>query len=54
MVRAFQAGDAEEAPLFIGQDAGLIDAIVPAAELVARLVAEAEAALSRAAAAIGP
>ncbi len=53
MVRAFQDGDAEEAPLFIGQDAGLIDAIVPAAELVARMVAEAEAALSRAAAAIG-
>jgi len=54
MVHAFQAGDAEGAPLFIGQDAGLIDAIVPAAELVARMVAEAEAALSRAAAAIGP
>lgn len=54
MVRAFQAGDAEEAPLFIGQDAGLIDAIVPAAELVARMVAEAAAALSRAAAAIRP
>lgn len=54
MVRAFQAGDAEEAPLFIGQDAGLIDAIVPAAELVARMVAEAAAALSRAAADIRP
>ena len=53
MVRAFQDGDAEGAPLFIGQDAGLIDAIVPAAELVERMVAEAEAALSRAAAAIG-
>jgi len=53
MVRAFQDGDAEGAPLFIGQDAGLIDAIVPAAELVARMVAEAEAALTRAAAAIG-
>jgi NAD(P)H-dependent flavin oxidoreductase YrpB (nitropropane dioxygenase family) len=52
MVRAFQAGDAEGAPLFIGQDAGLIDAIVPAAELVTRLAAEAEAALSSAAAAI--
>src|SRR6266511_1847271 len=53
MVRAFQAGDAEGAPLFIGQDAGVIDAIVPAAELVTRMVAEAEAALSRVAAAIG-
>jgi NAD(P)H-dependent flavin oxidoreductase YrpB (nitropropane dioxygenase family) len=52
MVRAFQAGDAAGAPLFIGQDAGLIDAIVPAAEIVQRMVAEAEAVLSRAAAMI--
>ncbi len=47
MVRAFQTGDADGAPLFIGQDAGLIDAIVPAAEIVSRMVTEAEAALSR-------
>ena len=50
MVRAFQSGDADGAPLFIGQDAGLIDAIVPAAEIVRRMVADAEAALRRAAA----
>jgi NAD(P)H-dependent flavin oxidoreductase YrpB (nitropropane dioxygenase family) len=52
MVKAFQSGDAEGAPLFIGQDAGLIEAIVPAAEIVKRMVADAEATLSRAAAAI--
>jgi NAD(P)H-dependent flavin oxidoreductase YrpB (nitropropane dioxygenase family) len=50
MVRAFQAGDIDGAPLFIGQDAGMIDAIVPAAEIVRRMVADAEAALRRAAA----
>jgi NAD(P)H-dependent flavin oxidoreductase YrpB (nitropropane dioxygenase family) len=48
MVAAFQSGDATYAPLFIGQDAGLIDSIVPAAEVVRRLVADAEAALRRA------
>jgi NAD(P)H-dependent flavin oxidoreductase YrpB (nitropropane dioxygenase family) len=47
MLAAFQAGDASYAPLFIGQDAGLIDSIVPAADLVRRLVADAEAALHR-------
>lgn len=47
MVRAFQSGDADGAPLFIGQDAGLIDAILPAAEIVRRMVADAEAALRR-------
>ncbi len=50
MTAAFKAGDASSAPLFIGQDAGLIDSIEPAADLVARLVADAEAALQRAAA----
>ena len=50
MVAAFQSGDASYAPLFIGQDAGLIDSILPAAEIVHRLVADAEAALARAAA----
>jgi NAD(P)H-dependent flavin oxidoreductase YrpB (nitropropane dioxygenase family) len=49
MVRAFQSGDADGAPLFIGQDAGLIDAILPAAEIVRRMVADAEAALRRSA-----
>ena len=50
MVAAFQAGDVSYAPLFIGQDAGLIESIVPAADLVRRLVADAEAALRRASA----
>ena len=49
MRRASEAGDADWAPLFIGQDAGLIDEILPAEEVVRRLVAEAEAALRRAA-----
>jgi NAD(P)H-dependent flavin oxidoreductase YrpB (nitropropane dioxygenase family) len=52
MVAAFKSGDASLAPLFIGQDAGLIDSILPAGELVHQLVADAEAALRRAA--IGP
>ncbi len=39
---ARQAGDVENAPLLIGQDAGLIDSVVPAAEVVRRMVAEAE------------
>jgi hypothetical protein len=39
---ARQAGDVEEAPLSFGQDAGLIDDIAPAAELVTRIVGEAE------------
>ena len=47
MVAAFQAGDASYAPLFIGQDAGLIDSIEPAAEILRRMVADAEAALRR-------
>lgn len=36
------AGDAEQAPLLVGQDAGLIDTLLPAAEVVQRLVAQAE------------
>jgi nitronate monooxygenase/enoyl-[acyl-carrier protein] reductase II len=40
--RAMGAGDAEEAVLLIGQDAGLIDAILPAREVVWRMAAEAE------------
>lgn len=39
---ARKAGDTEEAPLSFGQDAGLIDAIRPAGEIVRRIVAEAE------------
>lgn len=36
------AGDADEAPLTMGQDAGLIHDIPPAAKIVARIAAEAE------------
>lgn len=43
--RAREAGDADNAVLFIGQDAGLIHDLPPAATLVERLVAEAEALL---------
>lgn len=39
---ARQAGDADNAVLFIGQDAGLIHDIPPAGEIVERIVAEAE------------
>jgi len=49
MVAAFKAGDVSYAPLFIGQDAGLIDSILPAGEIVRRVVADARAALARAA-----
>jgi NAD(P)H-dependent flavin oxidoreductase YrpB (nitropropane dioxygenase family) len=42
VLKARRAGDADNAPLFIGQDAGLIDSIRPAAEIVETMVAEAE------------
>jgi NAD(P)H-dependent flavin oxidoreductase YrpB (nitropropane dioxygenase family) len=42
LLAARQAGNAEQASLLIGQDAGLIDAIVPAAEVIQRMVAQAE------------
>jgi nitronate monooxygenase len=37
------AGDVEHTPLLFGQDAGLIDAIEPAGEVIARLIREAYA-----------
>ena len=40
--QAWAAGDAENASLLIGQDAGLIHDLPPAGELVERMVAEAE------------
>lgn len=43
--RARETGDADNASLLIGQDAGLIHDIPPAGELVERIVAEAEALL---------
>jgi NAD(P)H-dependent flavin oxidoreductase YrpB (nitropropane dioxygenase family) len=45
VVAARDAGDCDEATLSWGQDAGLIHDIVPAAEVVARIVTEAEAIL---------
>ncbi len=45
MQRALETGDADNASLLIGQDAGLIHDIPPAAEIVERIVADAEALL---------
>ena len=50
MRRAYAEGDRDGAPLFYGQDAGLIDALEPAGRLVERLAAEAESILGRLAA----
>ena len=36
------AGDAESVPLFVGQDAGLIDSVLPTGEVIRRMVEEAE------------
>ncbi|HEY7111982.1 MAG TPA: nitronate monooxygenase [Thermoanaerobaculia bacterium] len=47
MRRAAEEGDRAYAPLFLGQDAGLIEAIEPAGEIVRRVVAEAEEILRR-------
>ena len=43
--RALETGDADNASLLIGQDAGLIHDIPSAAEIVERIVADAEALL---------
>jgi NAD(P)H-dependent flavin oxidoreductase YrpB (nitropropane dioxygenase family) len=40
--RARATGDVEHSVILIGQDAGLIDSIVPAGEVIQRMVAEAE------------
>jgi NAD(P)H-dependent flavin oxidoreductase YrpB (nitropropane dioxygenase family) len=45
--QARDAGDVDNGALLIGQDAGLIDHIEPAGEIVQRLVREAEELLSR-------
>ena len=42
LMRARTAGDIDNAPLLVGQDAGLIDDIPPAGDLIERIVAEAE------------
>jgi nitronate monooxygenase/enoyl-[acyl-carrier protein] reductase II len=52
VVQALKAGGGEDLIPFTGQSAGLVRDIVPAADLVARLVAEAEQALRRSSAAI--
>jgi enoyl-[acyl-carrier protein] reductase II len=44
--RARELGDVDNGALLIGQDAGLIDAVEPAGEIVARVVREAEALLT--------
>ena len=44
---AQKSGNADEAPLFIGQDAGLIHEIPTAAEIVSRIVREAEQILTQ-------
>jgi len=46
ILAAREAGDAEEAYLLIGQDAGLVDDIPPAGDIVRRIAAEAEEILS--------
>jgi NAD(P)H-dependent flavin oxidoreductase YrpB (nitropropane dioxygenase family) len=40
------AGDAERTPLRFGQDAGLIDAIEPAADIIARMVRDAHSVIT--------
>ena len=42
LLAARQAGDADHAALLVGQDAGLIDSVIPAAEVIQRMVADAE------------
>ncbi len=37
-----RAGDLDKAPILFGQDAGLIDSLKPAGEIIEGLVAEAE------------
>jgi len=44
---ARKSGDIEEGPLSMGQDAGLIHDIPPAAEIVTRIAQEAEEILTR-------
>jgi NAD(P)H-dependent flavin oxidoreductase YrpB (nitropropane dioxygenase family) len=42
VLEARRAGDADNASLLIGQDAGLIDSIAPAGEIIETMVAQAE------------
>jgi nitronate monooxygenase/enoyl-[acyl-carrier protein] reductase II len=54
LLAAVAAGGGHDLLPFAGQSAGLVHDVVPAAELVVRLVAEAEAALGAAAGAVTP
>jgi NAD(P)H-dependent flavin oxidoreductase YrpB (nitropropane dioxygenase family) len=47
LLRAVAEGNADEAALFMGQDAGLIESIEPAGEIVERIVREADEILER-------
>jgi NAD(P)H-dependent flavin oxidoreductase YrpB (nitropropane dioxygenase family) len=47
IVEARKRGDTDEAPLSMGQDAGLIREVLPAGEIVRRIAAEAEVILSK-------
>jgi NAD(P)H-dependent flavin oxidoreductase YrpB (nitropropane dioxygenase family) len=42
-IEAARAGDADNAPLLYGQDAGLIDSVKPVAEIIASIVKDADA-----------
>jgi nitronate monooxygenase/enoyl-[acyl-carrier protein] reductase II len=48
MIAAILAGDGHEYTPFAGQSVGLIDDILPAAEIIRRTVGEAQNALARA------
>ena len=41
-VAAFQAANADDGLMWIGQSAGLVDSVEPAGDVVRRIVAEAE------------
>ncbi|MCH8884869.1 MAG: hypothetical protein IIA41_15425, partial [SAR324 cluster bacterium] len=47
VTRARLEGDIDEAPLWFGQDAGLIDRVEPVAAVMERMVSEAEALLGK-------
>ncbi len=47
ILAARKAGDVDEAPLSMGQDAGLINDVLPAGEIVRRIAADAEAILAK-------
>ena len=46
VAQARKNGDPEEAPLFIGQDAGLIHDLLPAANIVQQIVSDASEIIS--------